>query len=68
MCGQNIFLTEGEKKNTTQQDTCQKFNRPLSKPLRFCPNLPKPNSLAPERTTMRDHSDGGENQNASFCD
>lgn len=58
MCGQNIFLTEGEK-NTTQQDTCQKFNPPLSKPLRFCPNPPRPNSLAPERTTMRNRSDWG---------
>lgn len=30
-----------QEKNTTQQDTCQKFNPPLSKSLRFCPNLPR---------------------------
>lgn len=65
MCGQNIFLTEGEKKNTTQQDTCQKFNPPLSSSVQ----------TSQDRTHLHLRGwqykivlIGGENQNASFCD
>lgn len=35
------FLSEREEKNNTQQDTCQKSNPLLSKPLTFCPKTPK---------------------------
>lgn len=65
MWGQNIFLTEGGEKNNTQQDTCQKFNPPLSKPLRFCPNFPR--TYTREDNTARSFGLEGKKNKTLHC-